>query len=460
MALPTQPRLSGAPEIDLSSDRLTFLGRRFGLDRLVAGSSVAAVLALSGCSGGSGEQFSDSFTTASTDPQPSTTQTPDGDGDGDSMTTGSGDGDVTTEGGSAEQEGGDGDPDVTTDGGASKFDTLDDSDGGIEQLIGCRVLQVIVMLDNSTSMLDKQGDIAQHLPTFITTLVDDIKGYNPDIRYKIGFMQSSGYANACQWYHDPNVNYVNAWNEPCHYINQDLGVDLIDELDYNGPWTKCSSKLGAMEDRRILFDQNVNASFTHCSFAGGQPFIDSEFIDDDDQLLTEVSCGSYVGTGGIPYERPLRGLMAATDDYMIKEYVNTGYACNEGFFEEDAVTVIIPITDEDENHTHDYFGPWGQVEKLALQEQLIMNAGEGYPERVVVLPFVDNNLNHNSPNLPLNLVDNPDCDPNLAVLGENVVELAEGFPNRTCNSTHNILGGLMGAAAMANQACYDVLPQG
>jgi hypothetical protein len=64
-----------------------------------------------------------------------------------------------------------------------------------------------------------------------------------------------------------------------------------------------------------------------------------------DELETKFACVAQIGTGGDGNERPMAALSAA-----LSPPINQPGACNEGFLRDDALLVVVIITDEQDDH--------------------------------------------------------------------------------------------------------------
>jgi hypothetical protein len=106
-----------------------------------------------------------------------------------------------------------------------------------------------------------------------------------------------------------------------------VGVITTDEYDHNPP--ECRT-LGA------LVTQTPQGSCGPFAEGGG-------YMTQADELEESFACTASVGTGGSGWEKPMAATLAAIDPAL-----GEPGACNEGFVREDALLVLVIITDEDD----------------------------------------------------------------------------------------------------------------
>jgi hypothetical protein len=248
-----------------------------------------------------------------------------GDGDGDTGPTGDGDGDTG--------------PTGDGDGEGPKFDlggqTADD---GIPMGDECAKVDVLYVIDNSPSMYEEQ----QTLIANCGNVVADMQASLGEVdSYHIGVITSDDYQDG-GWI-DDGANTVNAQALECQHLG-----GLV-----------------------------VQAHSGMC-----KPFADgNNFITENDNLATKFECIANVGEDGDSDEYMGDALIAL----LAEGQQNTG--CNANFIRNDAMLVIVMLTDEnDSSGTNE--GQWFQA---------VVDA-KGSEENVVVLSLIWDEGNNNCNN--------------------------------------------------------------
>lgn len=123
--------------------------------------------------------------------------------------------------------------------------------------------------------------------------------------------------------------------------------------------------------------------------SNAQCFSGSSFLTTaDPSLASKFACAAQVGSGGDDDEKPIRGLFGALDPKN-----NAPSGCNAGFSREDALLVVVLITDEDDvrDSDCDSFSGQGTCGSGGTPEEwhdkLVALKG-GHPENVVVLSLL------------------------------------------------------------------------
>lgn len=164
---------------------------------------------------------------------------------------------------------------------------------GGDDLLGCKKVDIIFVVDGSGSMADEQGNLLSAFPGFIDTMrteLDGAEGYN------IGVIRTDGNDISC---------------EPGRY--------------------------GVLVTRNFAAGSS-NATCTPYASGG-------RYMTQEDNLTEKFSCAARVGIGGDGDEQPMQALTAALNP------PNTDPGeCNDGFLREDALLVIVIITDEEDDH--------------------------------------------------------------------------------------------------------------
>ena len=161
---------------------------------------------------------------------------------------------------------------------------------------GCKKVDLLFVIDNSGSMADEQINLVNSFPSFIDeiqTQLEDADGYH------IGIITSDLYT------------FDQGCLQEGSMVTQTGGADSSNAVC--GPY---------VEGHRYMTE-----------------------MDDLDQTF---ACAGQVGTGGDGNERPMQTMISALSPAM-----NGSGGCNEGFLRDDALLVIVIITDEEDDHEVD-----------------------------------------------------------------------------------------------------------
>ncbi len=192
--------------------------------------------------------------------------------------------------------------------------------------MGCRKVDFLFVIDNSGSMSAQQMQLLASFDGFIQAIQDSLEDSVDS--YHVGVITSDAYsANA------PGCNTLGA---------------LVSQTQAGGDCTP---------------------------FAGG-----GRFATEMDDLSVKFPCMAEVGAFGSGVEQPVTGAIAAFDPAMAM-----AGACNEGFLRDDAILVLVVLTDDP---------PAGTLDDANLMtdttgwHDAIVAAKNGDPEALVVIGFV------------------------------------------------------------------------
>jgi hypothetical protein len=159
---------------------------------------------------------------------------------------------------------------------------------------GCKKVDLLFVIDNSGSMKDEQINLVTSFPSFI----DEIQ---------VQLADTAGYH---------------------------IGVISTDDYEEN---LGCPEQEGAM----IIATGGEGSSNKVCGpFAEGH-----SYMTEKDDLDVAFSCAAQIGTDGSGDERGMQTMRAALSPPM-----NGPGGCNEGFLRDDALLVVVFITDEEDDH--------------------------------------------------------------------------------------------------------------
>lgn len=180
---------------------------------------------------------------------------------------------------------------------APKFDLGEEpapADPGATEAKPCVKIDLLFVVDNSSSMKQEQVNLVASFPTFVSEIQQEL-------------------ADA----------------ESLH-----IGVVSTDDYEHNEP--PCDETLGAL----VTQTGGEGASAAKCGpFASGR-----RFMNEKDDLPNSFTCAAQVGIDGSGDEMPVDAALAA----LGPELAGPG-ACNEEFVREDALLVLVIITDEEED---------------------------------------------------------------------------------------------------------------
>ncbi len=165
-------------------------------------------------------------------------------------------------------------------------------DGGAS---GCKKVDFLFVIDSSNSMATNQAQLIASFPEFVDGIVGTLEQVDD---FHVGVVTSDAYP----------------WNAP--------GCQMLGALV-----TQTGGKDSGME--------------TCGPFAEGH-----RFMTQADDLPTAFACAALIGTGGANDEKMMGGAINA-----ISPALNANGGCNEGFIRDDALLVLVLITDEDDPGT-------------------------------------------------------------------------------------------------------------
>ncbi|HVH99038.1 MAG TPA: hypothetical protein VM869_10020 [Enhygromyxa sp.] len=273
----------------------------------------------------------------------------DGDGDGEAESNGDGDGEAES------NDNGDGDGEAeSNDNGDGDGEAEGNGDGDGDPS-GCSKADILFVIDNSGSMLEEQTKLTQSFPGFIT----DLEALAPQLDYHIMVID------------------VDAWvYEQCELLCQfqpfpDVCVGY--QCGFTTP-AACEDVLGA----GVIHPKGHNASNMNCNFAGGGRYMTS----DQPNPAAAFSCAARVGTDSTDDpERPMEAMSQAVAS------VGQAATCNSGFLRDDAILIVVFVTDE-----NDDVGD-GSAGTVADWRQALIDAKQGNEAAIgVVGVFGDNDI--------------------------------------------------------------------
>lgn len=214
-------------------------------------------------------------------------------------------------------------------------------DAGLAPVVGCNKIDFLFVIDNSLSMLQEQSNLTASFPGFMQVVTETVQA-------------------------------------------TDHHVMVIDTDGWDGEGTQaspeaCDDTLGA--------GKRSGSGGQECGLVGGQRYIERGQPD----LEGAFSCLGKVGTFGDFGEQPMDAMLRA-----ISPTENSSAGCNAGFLRDDAILVVVLVTDEDDTRSAGRADAWRQA---------LVDAKSGDEGAVVVLGFVgDDNVQGGLPGGPCPLL--------------------------------------------------------
>ncbi|MCX4246821.1 hypothetical protein [Paraliomyxa miuraensis] len=214
---------------------------------------------------------------------------------------------------------------------APKFDLGVQPDSLIPEDTGCRKVDFLFAIDNSGSMSAQQTQLLNSFPGFISAIQASLQDTVDS--YHVGVVSSDNYG-----------------------YNQ-AGCTSIGDL--------------------VTQTGGFQAAGQNClPFAEGL-----RFATEQDDLGVKFPCVAQIGTSGSPIEQPVTATIAALSDAKAAPG-----ACNEGFLRDDAILVVVVVTDDppydpdfDDAHPGTNTAGWYDA---------VVQAKNGDPTAMVVIGFV------------------------------------------------------------------------
>ena len=291
-------------------------------------------------------------------------------------------------------------------------------DFGPVQPEGCKgKVDLLFVISRLPTMVTEQTQLLSSFPGFLDTIEHKLKGFdvhiltaNPDGRWP-GEDVCEGGDGAC----------TDFWPN-CGPNAQDYQCGVYPELV-----TECDRELGA----GLTFNTGGSAANKLCDLHGGHRYI----VGDEPDMPGAFECIAKVGTSGDgPY---LGDAMIAA----ISSEVNGTGGCNEGFVRDDALLVVVFISDNLD------FG-----KSYAKQQYEAIIAAKGDPSSVVMLAIVPQPLGDAEPV--------PGCtydDGDVPVMGELLSRFSYTAVGDTCASSYAPFFDV--AIDKISEACESFIPQ-
>ena len=208
--------------------------------------------------------------------------------------------------------------------------------------VGCDAVDFLFVIDNSGSMADEQQQLIDSVPGFVAAIEQRLPPGTGTYHVMVTDTDPWVYGGCEDGCTEAATCEMQSADGSC-----DCGYPcaLRDFCTAEGDYVcgqsqpmECEDILGA----GVTHPRGRDASNTACSFASGRRFIATGEPD----LAGSFDCAARVGTNSSLGEKPMEA--------MVQALTGTGdvAACNEGFLRDNAVLVVVVITDEDDNGPH------------------------------------------------------------------------------------------------------------
>ena len=232
--------------------------------------------------------------------------------------------------------------DAGTTTGSTTLDGKSDSTTDTGDPAGCRPLDLLFVVDNSGSMQDEQGRLTEAFPGFLSQLEATL-GETPDLHAMVVDVDAWQYETCADACDPPAVcqnpdGSCNALAAP-ECIVCAIGMVCQQDADFTCDLEpgECEDVLGAGIDHPV----GPGASNMACDFATDARYMDSMLEPDFGAAL---SCAATLGTGSYAEtEKTMEAMVEAID----AEGAASG--CNAGFLRDDALLVVVFVTDESDD---------------------------------------------------------------------------------------------------------------
>ncbi|MCY1072600.1 hypothetical protein OV090_48085 [Nannocystis sp. RBIL2] len=247
---------------------------------------------------------------------------------------------------------------------------------------GCKKIDFLFVVDNSGSMADEQANLIASFPGFIDTITNTLAAKDYHIMaVSTDNGMNTGLSSTC------TNGTCNCTPAPvcCENACGGSGV-TCNGFDCNDlPLSQCNYEYGTGKE----FD----ATGKHCMLADMKRYM----TESQPELAQTFECIANVGTYGSGDEKVMLSATSALGDPQ-----NGAGGCDEGFLRDDALLVLVFITDEEDDAADDGKGSPGEP---AEWFQAVVAAKGGEEKSAVVLGLVGDS------NLPMGLCP-PGGDPN------------------------------------------------
>ncbi len=290
-------------------------------------------------------------------------------------------------------------------------------DFGPVQPPGCKgKVDLLFVISRLPTMVTEQEQLLASFPGFIDTIEQKLEGFDVHIMTANPDGKWPGHACDNAW-----------WGCKMYYPDCGPSAEDYDCETYPGMKTPCDEQLGA----GLTFNAGGYAANKLCDLHGGNRYI----VGDEPDMAGAFECIAKVGaSGGGPF---LGDAMIAA----LSPKLNGPGGCNEGFLRDDALLVVVFISDFSD-----------QGKSYAKQQYEAIIAAKGDPNAVVMLAIVKN--------APGEFEPAEDCDygePSFGIFEDLLSRFPYAVFGDTC--TPNFAPFFEQAADKIGEACGSFIPQ-
>lgn len=193
--------------------------------------------------------------------------------------------------------------------------------GGACAGLGCNMVDILFVVDNSISMEGAQRRLNEAFPAFLKQFTTQLK--DTDFHLMVVDTDASGYEQRCSR-SCPTADFDGSIDDSDQFCKGVSCASLFERV-------ACDVTLGA----GVVFPVGTNSSNRNCSFPEGRRYLTSK----DDNLEDRFLCSASVGTVGSGDEKPIGAMLAALEAETQKG------GCNEGFLRDDALLLVVIVSD-------------------------------------------------------------------------------------------------------------------
>ncbi|MDC0668717.1 hypothetical protein [Nannocystis radixulma] len=240
---------------------------------------------------------------------------------------------------------------------------------------GCDKVDFLFVIDNSNSMADEQSSLIASFPGFIAAIEETLTA---DDYHIMAISTDDG--NAGDGEQDCDFKTDTCKCAPAPTCCKDVCDSLFaDDRICNG--TPCEGLTVDTCEFQYGSGRQYDQHGERCPIAAGRRYM----LADQPDLESTFACAARIGVWGSGDERPMQAVQAALGSWQ-----NGPTGCNEGFLRDDAILVLVVITDEEDDNLEAGEGSPGDP---AAWYEAVVAAKRGVPENAVVLGMVgDGNL--------------------------------------------------------------------
>ena len=266
---------------------------------------------------------------------------------------------------------------------------------------GCNAVDFLFVIDDSGSMFDKQQNLINNFPVFSAGIQSTLQNVTS---YQVGVVATDAYA-----YNDP----------PCGMLG-----DLV--ISTQGGFDSSNAVCGPYEEGH-------------------------NYMTEEDDLDTSFACAAQLGTYGDGFEKPMEAMVNTVGPMHDEDG-----ECNEGFIRDEALLVIVIITDEyDGMGDPEGFGGFSAGDPQSWYDAVV-EAKDGIPQNAVVMSLINYYATGDEPPSPCQPIDGYSDGVNIKTFTQMFEE--NGFIGGICQPDYGPI--FEEAIGVIETACDNFIPPG